>query len=325
MKWYFWLNKYYKKIINSYIKGFGHHALIIYSNFKNGKKSLCYAIIRWLMCNKKYKKKSCGNCQSCNLMLSNNHPDYYNLDFKKKIGVDDIRLITENIYNKSRQNGSKVIFLNNSSFLTEQACNALLKILEEPPKNTYFILSCNSLFKLSKTLLSRCICFNIKKINEKDSLKWLKKKFIDYNEFSIVSSLRLSDGYPLKAKYLLKKELWIERQNLCTSLNYSIKNNDFISLLPKLEFNSDNRSIYWLMSFIIDAIKYNLNLNKYISNIDKLYIIKNLNKKFKYKILLYQYKILLNFFINLEKINNVNKEILISNILMQIENNFYSI
>ncbi|MFI4847360.1 MAG: DNA polymerase III subunit delta' C-terminal domain-containing protein [Candidatus Makana argininalis] len=325
MKWYFWLNKYYIKIINSYKNGYGHNSLIIHSNFKNGKKSLCYYIIRWLMCNKPYKKQSCGSCQDCKLMISNNHPDYYKLDFKKKIGINDIRLVNENIYNKSRQNGSKIIFLNNASLLQDKASNALLKILEESPQNTYFIFSCNCISKLSKTLLSRCICLNINKINEKKSLTWLKKKNTRLNEISIISALRICSGYPLEADILLKNKNWIERQNLCRLLNNALINNDFISLLPQLILYPDNRIIYWLISFIVDAIKYSLNLKKFISNIDKLYIIKNLNKKFKYKILLYQYKMWLNFFINLNNINNINKEILILNILIKIENNFFFI
>ncbi|MFI4846860.1 MAG: DNA polymerase III subunit delta' C-terminal domain-containing protein [Candidatus Makana argininalis] len=325
MKWYFWLNKYYKNIIHSYKKIFSNHSLIIHSHFQNGKKSLCNAIIRWLMCHTPYKNKSCGHCQGCKLMIYNNHPDYYKLDVKKKISIDDIRLIHENIYNKSRQNGSKVIFLNNASLLSDKISNALLKILEEPPKNTYFILSCKSLFKLSKTLLSRCICIYINKINEKKSLQWLKKKFNKLNEISIITALRICNGYPLKAKNLLKNKNWIERENLCISLNNSIIKNDFVSLLPKLICYYDNRSIYWFISFIVDSIKYYLNLKKFISNKDKLYIIINLNKKFKYKILLHQYQILLNFLINLNHVNNINKEILILNILIKIENNFFLI
>ncbi|MGK2897016.1 MAG: DNA polymerase III subunit delta' C-terminal domain-containing protein [Candidatus Makana argininalis] len=323
MKWYFWLNKYYRNIINFYKKEFYNHSLIIHSNFTNGKKSLCYAVIRWLMCHKPYKKRICGYCQGCNLMLSNNHPDYYKLDFKKNIGIDDIRLIHENIYIKSRQNGTKVILINNASLLTEQASNALLKILEEPPKDTYFIISCKYLFKLPKTLLSRCICFNINKINEKNALQWLKKKYKKLNKITIVTALRICNGYPLKAKCLLKKKKWIERQTLCNLLNNAIITNDFISLLPQLINYSDNRTILWFISFIVDAIKYNLNLKKFISNIDKLYIIINLNKKFNFNILLYQYKILLKFFINLNNINNINKEILIFRILIKIENNFF--
>ncbi|MFI4853247.1 MAG: DNA polymerase III subunit delta' C-terminal domain-containing protein [Candidatus Makana argininalis] len=322
MKWYFWLNKYYENILNLYKKK-KNHSLIIHSNFKNGKKSLCYAIVRWLMCNKPYKKKSCGNCQSCNLMISHNHPDYYELDCKKKFGIDDIRLIHENIHNKSRQNGVKVILLNNASLLTDQTTNSLLKILEEPPKNTYFILSCKSLFKLSKTLLSRCICLYINKTNEKKSLKWLKKKYNKLKEINIITALRICNGYPLKAKYLLKYNNWNERLNLCISLNNSIIKNDYISLLPQLIHYSDNRTIYWFIIFIVDAIKYNLNLKKTISNIDKLNIIINLNKKFTYQILLFQYQILLNFLINFNNINNINKEILILDILIKIENNFF--
>ncbi|AFP85885.1 DNA polymerase III, gamma/tau subunit [secondary endosymbiont of Heteropsylla cubana] len=322
MQWYPWLNQPYRKILLRYQKSSGHHALLLHSPIGNGEKSLCYGLSRWLLCQHPEGIKSCGFCHSCCLMTVGNHPDFYHITLEKdtqKIGIDQIRVLIDNLYFRSHQGGVKVILMLDAEQFTEQATNALLKILEEPPGDTYFLLGCHVPSRLLPTLKSRCLYWSLPGPNEDLGVRWLQKETGFKNVLSACVALRLSSNAPLAAEALLQPKRWKERLLFCSELNIAYTNGDFLSLLPLLEENKDNKFIYWLLTFIIDAVKWQRGDQVTLINIDRLELIATIATRSSTYLLHAQWRHWQQCLYQLQTISGLNNKLLLTHYLLNLE------
>lgn len=121
-----------------------------------GSDRLIQQFSRLLLCQQP-QQQACGQCKSCLLAAAGTHPDYYFIDSvdDKAIGVEAIRDLTNQLQQTSNQFGSKVVWINHADRMTPTAANALLKTLEEPTADTYFVLSPRRVSNLLPTLRSR--------------------------------------------------------------------------------------------------------------------------------------------------------------------------
>lgn len=144
------------------------HAIIIES--KNREKSLEIArfLAMYVMCES--EEKPCGNCDKCHKVKSLNHPDitYAHPEKKSKsYSIEQMRSIIKDAYIKPNDGDSKIyIFEEADNKLPLITQNAFLKLLEEPPKNVYFFMTCENTQKLLVTILSRCTVIKIKDENK---------------------------------------------------------------------------------------------------------------------------------------------------------------
>lgn len=102
---------------------------------------------------------ACGHCPSCMLLSAGNHPDFYLLqpeEGKKIIGVDSVRAINEALLKTPQVAARRVCIIEPVDQLNDSASNALLKLLEEPPEHTYFLLIADHLERVLPTIRSRC-------------------------------------------------------------------------------------------------------------------------------------------------------------------------
>lgn len=123
------------------------------------------------------ESQPCGQCSSCQRVLANTHPDHYLIEAEEKtIKIDELRQLQKSLMKAPLEAPLKVVIIDNAQEMTLQAANSLLKILEEPPKNTLFILIAPHLFRLLPTIRSRCrsIFFSAPSIDE--SISFLKTK-----------------------------------------------------------------------------------------------------------------------------------------------------
>lgn len=100
----------------------------------------------------------CGFCKNCKLIGSSQHPDYLyvsNFD-SNNIKIDSIRDLQLNIYKSLSIAKYKIVVIHPADKLNIQAASALLKILEEPPAHTIFILCAENIMTLPVTIISRC-------------------------------------------------------------------------------------------------------------------------------------------------------------------------
>ena len=103
--------------------------------------------------------------RSYKLSLNNSHPNLYSItlnDGKSSISIEQIREMIKFANKSSFNNQYKIILINKSEFLNKSSSNSILKILEEPSKNTIFLILQNSRKKNLKTIQSRCIKFHLK-------------------------------------------------------------------------------------------------------------------------------------------------------------------
>ena len=152
---------------------------ILFSGSKGlGKCTLSYHLINQILSmeeNFPYDEKKFEiniENKSYKLMLNKTCSNFSLIDVandKKKIDISQIRSLINNLNKSSINSKPKFILIDNIEFLNVNSINALLKILEEPNENTYFILINNNK-KILSTLLSRCLNFKISLSNEKVSL-----------------------------------------------------------------------------------------------------------------------------------------------------------
>lgn len=102
---------------------------------------------------------ACGECSSCLLLLAGTHPDLHFItveDGKKAVAVDQIRELIEAMQKTPQVSQAKVAIVDPADAMNESASNALLKMLEEPPPHSYFILVSDYFDRLLPTIRSRC-------------------------------------------------------------------------------------------------------------------------------------------------------------------------
>lgn len=98
----------------------------------------------------------CLQCESCRVALTGKHPDFIEIDAASHTGVDNVRQIVEAASYLPVLGSKKIYLIDEAHMLSKAAFNALLKILEEPPQSTVFILATTDLHKIIDTVQSRC-------------------------------------------------------------------------------------------------------------------------------------------------------------------------
>ncbi len=99
----------------------------------------------------------CGQCTSCNKILSENHPDIIFIEPSgASIKIDQIRELCQTLTMKPFEARRRIVIISNAQAMSTEAGNALLKNLEEPPENTVFILTALQVSDLLPTIVSRC-------------------------------------------------------------------------------------------------------------------------------------------------------------------------
>lgn len=122
-----------------------------------GTAAFAQEFISLLLC-RKPGKRACGECKACLLRKANNHPDIieFKVDDKQStLGVDEVRRLTRFIHQTANQGGRRVIYLEAMDRMTEQASNAILKMLEEPPEDVVWLLTVQQPERILATLRSR--------------------------------------------------------------------------------------------------------------------------------------------------------------------------
>lgn len=160
------------------------HALIIEGEEGIGKKTLAKDIACALVC--RGDDKSCGECSQCKKAIAAIHPDiseYIPAGTANSFHVDTVRNIINDAYVQPNEADYKIYILANAHCMNQNAQNALLKILEEPPKYVVFILTTNSKSALLSTVLSRSVCVSLEGVDIERAANYITShcENVDYN------------------------------------------------------------------------------------------------------------------------------------------------
>ena len=194
-----------------YQRGDLHHAIIVSGPEATGNKVFADNICHFLLCEQAGTREitgarlACGHCQACNLYAAGTHPDRYEvsvLEDKKSIAIDSVRAVQNNLLQKSQLRGNKVCLINPGEDLNSHSANALLKILEEPPANTFIIITATVLSNILPTIRSRCLQIKLGIPASAACQEWLEA---EYQAPDVVNALSLSCGLPERALEILSE------------------------------------------------------------------------------------------------------------------------
>ena len=222
------------------------------------------------------------NNKSFKLMNNSTHPNFSLINLKinkKNIEIEQIRNIINYSQKSSFNQNKRFILIDNIELLTKNASNSLLKLLEEPPENLYFILIHDNSYRILETIKSRSINFKINFTNK--SIIQITKKIIGDEDFSTINNTYLkmynSIGDLVFLNNFAKKyEINIESYTIKELLNY---------IISKKLYKKDpelNIFIYKLIQFLLFETFYLSKDNK-IYDLYKYFILK-MNNTIKYNL-----------------------------------------
>lgn len=174
------------------------HAYLFTGTRGTGKTSIAKIFARAINCEHPINGSPCGECNTCKALLDPSSLDIIEIDAASNNRVDEIRDLREKVKYPPVNGRYKVYIIDEVHMLTDSAFNALLKTLEEPPKHVVFVLATTEVQKLPATILSRCLRFDFKLLENSEIEGLLKHIFEDSNiksdEESIALIARLGEG-----------------------------------------------------------------------------------------------------------------------------------
>lgn len=183
-----------KNLADLAIRGALPHTVVIEGGDIAVRRDIISKVCAALVCTDDGKRtagRACGKCASCEMLgkaaygkgedLAFAHPDITVLEYipkgDKAVSVDDVRSVKSDAFTSPVSADCKIYIALSAEKLNVQSQNALLKLLEEPPKNVYFIFSCPSAKMLLQTVRSRGAVFSAGSLSEDDAEKYIRRLF----------------------------------------------------------------------------------------------------------------------------------------------------
>ncbi|MGE5472930.1 MAG: DNA polymerase III subunit gamma/tau [Ignavibacteriales bacterium] len=174
------------------------HAYLFSGGRGTGKTSMAKILARAVNCLQSNEGNPCNECDVCRGIISGTIMDVVEIDAASNNSVEDVRLIRDEVFYMPSVAKFRVYIIDEVHMLSIGAFNALLKILEEPPKHVIFILATTESHKLPATILSRCQRFEFKQISINDITSRLndivKESQIQSDQDALELIARSADG-----------------------------------------------------------------------------------------------------------------------------------
>jgi DNA polymerase-3 subunit gamma/tau len=149
------------------------HAYLFTGPRGTGKTSTARLLAKTVNCSNPKNGEPCNECLQCREITAGNSFNVIEIDAASNRGIDNIRDLREKVMMPPSTGKYKVYVLDEAHMLTNEAFNALLKTLEEPPPYAIFVLATTDVHKMLPTVLSRCQRFDFKRISTSQIVKHL--------------------------------------------------------------------------------------------------------------------------------------------------------
>lgn len=259
-----------EQIKNEFLKtvsgGRRPHAVLIDGGTEKEREDIAYLLAKVYVCGNAGDSEACNNCSSCRKADERIHPDIVKIkkpdDKKYYSKKDDVKPIVEDAYQTPNESKVRVLLITEMQLMKVDSQNVLLKILEEPPSYTVFIITAESANSIIGTVLSRVSRFRIGEttddleFSEKviNIVKDVSEALTSSYEFDIIKALAPLDGNKQVTVDVLKALSVFIRDAI--SLKYNGK-----VLFKELENEAKNVSFAFSVEALLERFE---NINEFL-------------------------------------------------------------
>ncbi len=235
------------KLKNVISSGSIGHAYLFTGKDGIGKRIVATEFAKSILCASPNNGEACGICEAC-LTFDNNSEFKVITPEKDVIKVDMIRGFESEIYLKPTMSERKVFIIDNADSMNEQAQNALLKVLEEPPTYATIILITSNKEKIIQTIKSRVIEMKFDKLTNEEIEEILKQKKLEYTK----DSIDFANGSVKKAVEFLEDENF----EISKEVARLLENGDFLLVNRKFEEIKADKILKPKLATILEKVLY---------------------------------------------------------------------
>lgn len=263
------------------------HAYLFSGIRGTGKTSCAKIFARAVNCLNPKDGNPCNECENCKMILNDKALEVVEMDAASNRRIDDIRELKEKVIYPPQIVKYKVYIIDEAHMITNEGFNALLKILEEPPKHLIFILATTEIDKLPDTIISRCQRFEFKRIHNLDiveNIKYILNNLnVEVEEYGINLISELSSGAMRDALSLLdqvvatgKEKITVEDINECLGL---VNLNKLFELSNSILNSSKNETIETFRNLVENGKTPNNIIIDLIKHFRNIVLVKSIKKE----------------------------------------------
>lgn len=284
-------------------------SMLFLGPFNSGKIDFAAKLTMALNCMKNTNTlNSCQTCRNCRRIKDLIYPDFIIIQPQGKfIKVDQIRELKKKLALKPHEAKKRIILIQHAQLLRQESANALLKIMEEPPKNTHFILTCENISMVLPTIKSRCHIFRF--LSDHITSNGIKTNCDDFFNFELIETELLENT---KNKETLFELIRVLMHDDLKNLSLIILAGEYFSAKK----DDINFFLVLLIIFFRDILVYQESENKiFLKPLEEL--ISECCKKFDNEKI---FQITETVITAKNKLNiNINPKILIESLLLKIQ------
>ncbi|MFM5326044.1 DNA polymerase III subunit gamma/tau [Aeromonas veronii] len=230
-------------LTNALDQGRLHHAYLLSGTRGVGKTTIARILAKSLNCEQGISSHPCGVCDTCREIDQGNFVDLLEIDAASRTKVEDTRELLDNVQYRPARGRFKVYLIDEVHMLSRHSFNALLKTLEEPPPYVKFLLATTDPQKLPITILSRCLQFHLKSLDQiqiAKQLEWvLDQEGQPFEPRALLALAKAADGS-------MRDALSLTDQALAHG-NGSVRLDSVLAMLGTL----DHRHLHQLLEAIL--------------------------------------------------------------------------
>lgn len=257
---------------NAFEKDRLSHAYLFYGPRGTGKTSTARILAKMVNCSAE-QNVPCNKCSNCTSITDGSNLDLIEIDAASNRGIDDIRDLRETIKLAPTAAKKKVYIIDEVHMLTNEAFNALLKTLEEPPAHVLFILATTEIHKVPQTILSRTQRLDFKNASEADLITALKKvakeEKLEFEEEALKLIAKRSEGSFRDSLKLLDQISSVGEKITASSVEQAFKSGNFDVLISLLE-NISKKDSSAALNLISKEVEAGVNLKEFLISLTDL-------------------------------------------------------